>query len=175
MFKYKKILILGGPGAGKTTLAKNLSEDTGIKAIYLDGLNFEANWKIVESSKRDIKIAQIMKQPEWIMDGTYKTTLKERCKLADIIIVLDYSSFTYLKGVLKRHIKNKGKERLEIPGCIERVDILLLKQIFTHNKILRPIIMECIKDVNPNKVFIFKKQKNLNNWYEKIFKKKMKR
>lgn len=174
MFKYNRILILGGPGAGKTTLARNLSQMTGIEATYLDGLNFEANWKMVDSDKRDFEINEIMKKDRWIMDGTYKTTLKERCKLADLIIVLDYPSFALLKGVLKRNIKNKGKEKEEIPGCIERIDSMLVKQIFTHNKTLRPIIMDCIREVNSNKVFIFKKQKDLNRWFERIFKTKIK-
>ena len=62
MFKYNRILILGGPGAGKTTLAKNLSKMTGIEATYLDGLNFEANWKMVDNDKRDSKINEIMKK-----------------------------------------------------------------------------------------------------------------
>ena len=40
-----KIAIIGYSGSGKSTLAKKISEKYNYPLLYLDTVNFEANWK----------------------------------------------------------------------------------------------------------------------------------
>ncbi len=44
---YKKILIIGNCGAGKSTLARALNEKTKIPIYHLDKYYWEKNWKRV--------------------------------------------------------------------------------------------------------------------------------
>ncbi len=120
---YKKISIVGAPGTGKTTLANKLSEILQIEATHIDGLHYLPNWQIRDKSERDTIILNIVKKDKWIIDGTYKSTLKARFESADLIIWLDFSTINQLKGILNRYIKNKGIEKVEIPGCKEKMDI----------------------------------------------------
>ena len=80
------------------------------------------NWVQRDKDERDRMILDVVSKDKWIIDGTYKATLKPRFEAADLIIWLDYSSFAQIKGVMTRFLKNKGKEKPEIPGCKEKMD-----------------------------------------------------
>lgn len=89
---YKKIAIIGAPGTGKTTLANNLSKILNIPATHIDGIHHLPNWEMRDKSERDQMILEIANKASWIIDGTYKSTLRKRLELADLIIWLDFST-----------------------------------------------------------------------------------
>ena len=109
-FIYKRISIIGGPGSGKTTLANILSKELELPAIHLDAINYEPNWVQVDKEKRDRIILEKTEQDNWIIDGNYKATLEKRLNRADLVIWLDYSTFTHLKGVFKRFMNSPHEE-----------------------------------------------------------------
>ena len=164
----KRISIVGGPGTGKTTLATKLSEILDIPAIYLDGVNYNANWEEVGKYKRDSIILEKIKQDKWIIDGNYSATFLSRAQRADLVIWLDYSSFSIIKGVLGRYIKNFNKEKPEIPGCKERIDKAFFKYIITFRRKSRKKIENQIKKLPKEKVIVFYKRKELNLWLDEI-------
>lgn len=159
-----RISIIGGPGSGKSTLTTILSKELHIPAIHLDAINYKANWVEIDKNKRDSLIKAKTKEEKWIIDGNYNKTLKERLDNADLIIWLDYSSFAHLKGVLKRIIKNYNKEKAELPGCKERFSFTFIKYVISYNKKKRPAVQKLLNEYSNNKILIFKKQKDLNNW-----------
>lgn len=73
-----------------------------------------------------------------------------------------------LKGVIKRFLKIRNKERTEIPGCKERFNFTFMKYVVTYNKKKRHIIVNNLRDIPKNKVLIFKKQRDLNSWIKKF-------
>lgn len=169
----KRIAIVGGCGTGKTTLSNNLSKVMGLPAYHLDSTNYHANWVARDKDERDKMIRDIISKESWITDGTYKTTIEERLARADMVIYLDYSTLAQVRGVLKRIIKNNGKERKEIPGCKEQFTWEFFFWTLNWRKDKRPAIIEAIKKVDNEKVLIFKKRKQLNKWFEKEFNKKI--
>lgn len=161
---YKKIAIVGAPGTGKTTLADKLSEILNIEATHIDGLHHLENWQIRDKSERDKMLLDVVKKDEWIIDGTYASTLKERFEKSDIIIWLDFSTFDEVKGIMERFIKNKGKEKPEIPGCKEKMDWEFFSYVLNYNKEKRNRIVEKLEGIDKNKVLIFKNRKQVNKW-----------
>ena len=164
----KRISIVGGPGTGKTTLADKLSLLLNLPAIHLDGINYNANWEEVGKEKRDSIILEKIKQDEWIIDGNYSSTLPQRFESSDLVIWLDYSSFSIIKGVLSRYISNFNKEKQEIPGCKERISWKFLKFMITFRRKGRKRIVENIDKISKEKVIIFYNRKDLNKWLENI-------
>lgn len=162
-----RISIIGGSGSGKSTLANILSESMKIPVIHLDAINYKPNWIQVDKVERDKIILGKSNEDKWIIDGNYNKTLKERLIKSDLIIWLDYSSYTQIKGVVKRIAQNYNKERSEIPGCKERINLKFIKYVATYNKVKRPEMLEILKDIPEDKLLIFKKQKDLNNWLKK--------
>lgn len=165
---YNRIAIIGGSGSGKTTLANKLSEIYNIPPTHIDGINHLENWQERDKEERDKMILEIASQEKWIIDGTYRATLRPRLERADLIIWLDFSTIALLKGVIGRYLKNKGKEKPEIPGCKEKLDKEFLFRVFKFNKTKRNIIVENLEGIDKNKVVILKNRKQVNNWFEKL-------
>ena len=161
---YNRISIVGGSGSGKSTLCDILSKELNLPAVHLDGINFNSNWVEIDKTERDKIISTKTSEDKWVIDGNYNKTLKERFDKADLIIWLDYSTFIQLKGIFKRFFKTHNKERPEIPGCKERLNLTFIKYVATYNKKKRHIIVDNLKNIPKDKVLIFKKQKDLNNW-----------
>ena len=164
---YNRISIIGGAGTGKTTLSNLLSEKYNIPVTHIDGIHHLKNWRVRDKAERDKIILDIVAKEKWIIDGTYKDTIKQRLEKSDLIIWLDYSTFAQVKGILKRFLKNPGKEKPEIPGCNERLNFEFLKYVINYRKKKRHHVVSAIEIVDKSKVLIFTKQKDLNKWLKK--------
>lgn len=161
---YNKIAIVGAPGTGKTTLSNILSKLYGIEATHIDGIHHLENWVQRDKEERDRIILDIVKRDKWIIDGTYKATLKPRFEAADLIIWLDYSSLAQIKGVMERYLKNKGKEKPEIPGCKEKMDKEFFTYVLKYNKEKRKNIVNNLDGIDKSKLIVFKNRRQLNKW-----------
>ncbi len=171
MKEIQKIAIIGGPGTGKSTLAKNLGKEMKLPVYHIDGIHHLKNWEIRPTQERDAIISEKVKEPKWIIDGTYKATLEERVINADLVIFLDYSTIAKLKGILSRYFKNKGQEKPEIPGCKEKMDWEFIQLTMKWNKTKRKIVKDILDRYKDKKILIFKNRRSLNKWYENKFKK----
>lgn len=169
-----RICIIGGSGTGKTTLANSLGKRLNLPVYHIDGMNYLDNWEERNKEERDNMILEKVKEDKWIIDGTYRSTLKQRFERADFIIYLDYSSIAQVIGVMQRYLKDHGKEKDEIPGCEERMTWKFLKFVLNWRKSKREYILNILKDVDENKVQIFKNRRQLNKWYKEKFNSKIK-
>lgn len=171
--KANKISIIGGSGTGKTTLAINLAKELNLPIYHIDGIHHLENWKIRNKDERDRMILEKISENKWIIDGTYTSTLKQRLDKADLIIYLDYSTISQLKGILGRYIKNYGREKKEIPGCKEKVSLNFLVWVLFWRKNKRSEIINNIDNIDKEKIIIFKNRRKLNKWYYNEFDKKI--
>lgn len=169
----KKICIIGGSGTGKTTLAENLGKRLDLPVYHIDGIHHLDNWQIRDKKERDKIIIEKADEDKWIIDGTYRSTLQYRLDKADFIIYLDYSTIAQVKGVLGRFIKNHGKEKKEIPGCNERMNLKFFWFVVNWRKNRRNEILSKINTIDTNKLHIFKNRRQLNKWYKDKFNKKI--
>ena len=62
---YKKILIIGSPGSGKSHFARKIAEKTGLELIPLDTVFWQPNWVETPVDEFREKIKQLTeKQPK---------------------------------------------------------------------------------------------------------------
>ena len=107
----KKVMVIGCPGAGKSTFARKLQELTGLPLYYLDMIWHKPDRTNISREEFDRRIHEIVSQDAWIIDGNYNRTLELRMRECDTVFFLDYPLEVCLEGAASRI----GKERVDIP------------------------------------------------------------
>ncbi|WP_244628315.1 adenylate kinase [Tardiphaga robiniae] len=143
----KRILIVGCPGAGKSTAARALSEITGLPVIHLDRHYWLPGWRMPDSDVWRTTVEALAAEPCWVMDGNYSGTLVSRLARADTLIHLDYSTGLCLWRVLRRATLGWGRVRADTgPGCPERFNAEFLRFVVNYRRNQRVRDMERMAD-----------------------------
>lgn len=166
MNNINRVAIVGAPGSGKTTLSHELEKIYKLPVFNIDTIYQFPNWVMRDPAERDAMIIEEANKEQWIIDGTFIDTLEYRVNRADIIFFLDYNTITFLKGIFTRLIKNYGKEKPDMPGCIERFDLSFIFYVLTYNIRRRKYIVEILERYKEKNLKIFKKQRDLKKWVE---------
>ncbi len=127
----KKIVIIGCPGAGKSTLAQKLGSVLNIHVYHLDYYFWQKGWKERSKEARiEIERQQILARHQWLIEGCYLSTSESRLREADTIILLDTPPLLCALRALKRSISLYGCTRPDLPpGCTERFSLAFIKKI----------------------------------------------
>lgn len=128
----KRRTIIGLSGAGKSTLARELGHIFNIKVYHLDRIFWERFWKgKPEETRMDI-LQKIVGEEQWIIEGSYFSLIEPRFEKADTIIFLDMPPLLCLYRLFKRHWKQRGHSRRDIPiDSTDKFDLkLILKVLF---------------------------------------------
>ena len=72
----ERVIVIGCPGAGKSTFARGLRNRTGLPLYYLDRLWHRPDRTTVSPAQFDAQMNEILAQPRWILDGNYQRTLR---------------------------------------------------------------------------------------------------
>ena len=104
-----KIAVLGYAGSGKTYLSDFLGEKKDIPVLHLDEIKFDKEWNPIDNAVVLPKVAGVMANDDWIIDGCYSyLMLDERLRDADEIILLLLPRLTCFFRVLRRSKDRKN-------------------------------------------------------------------
>ena len=106
-----KIIIVGSPGAGKSTFARKLRDITGIPLFYLDMLWHKPDRTTVTQEEFNNRLNGILQKDRWIIDGNYQRTLEPRLQACDTVFLMDFPLETCISGAESRI----GKKREDLP------------------------------------------------------------
>ena len=144
-----KIRIIGGPGSGKTTLARQLSREMGIPHFDLDDIQWDNAGDYGtkrDAGERDRLLAEILKHEDWIIEGVYYAWCGETFTAADRIFLLSVPRRVYRFRLIRRFIRRKlGWE----PGKRESLRSLreLLRWADKFQRVNLPAIREMLGPV----------------------------
>jgi len=123
----RRVLIIGSPGAGKSTIAVELARRTGLPVIHLDQHYWRAGWAEPDKESWAADVEKLTAGERWIMDGNYSGTLEQRLKRADTVIDLHLPGWLCFGRVLRRTVSSHGERRSDMAeGCPERFDLYFL-------------------------------------------------
>lgn len=156
-----KIIIIGSPGAGKSTFARKLRDTTGIPLYYLDMLWHKPDQTTISGEEFDAKLNKILKQNSWIIDGNYQRTLEARIKECDTVFLMDFPLDVCISGAESRI----GKKREDLPWIESEFDKEFKQWIIDFSEKQLPQIYKTIEKYRNSKdIIIFKSRKEADNY-----------
>lgn len=122
-----RVLVIGSPGAGKSTLSHALAGRIGLPLFHMDKLHWLPGW--IERDREEALglVKDVLAQDRWIIDGNYGSSLPLRIKRADTVVWLDYPTWLCLFRVFKRWWQFRGRARPDMTeGCPENLNLEFL-------------------------------------------------
>ena len=160
----KKIIIIGCPGAGKSTFARALSATTGIPLFYLDMIWHKADKTNISREEFDQRLGGIMTGESWIIDGNYQRTMEWRIKECDTVFLLDFPKDICLEGAEKR----VGKAREDMPWVEETLDEDFKVFIETFHEMVLVKIYHLLNLYKDKNIIVFKSREDINHYIENL-------
>ena len=119
----ERIMVIGGAGSGKSTMARWLGARTGPPVRHLDHVHWMPHWTPRPKEERLAMVRAFEQEARWIIEGGISTTYPTRLARADMVIWLDLPVGQRLTRVLHRSWRYRGSGRADLPeGCVERFD-----------------------------------------------------
>ena len=148
----KKVIVIGCPGSGKSTVSRALHDKTGIPLYHLDMMYWNADKTTVENSVFLERLSAVLEKDKWIIDGNYGSTMELRMAACDTVIFLDYPLDVCLDGIKER----RGKPRSDMPWIETEEDAEFIEFIESYNEQQKPRVFELLKKYSDRNIVIFK-------------------
>lgn len=163
---FQKVIIIGCPGAGKSTFVRRLSDKTHLPLYYLDMLWHKPDKTNVDRNTFDDKLKEIISGSEWIIDGNYGRTLEMRIQACETIFLLDLPVEECLAGAKSRI----GKQRVDMPWIETKFDDEFRQWILDFPKHELPIVYELLgKYKNQKNIYVFHSRAEIDEYLAKTF------
>ena len=148
----KKVIVIGCPGSGKSTVSRALHNKTGIPLYHLDMMYWNADKTTVEKSIFLERLSAVLEKNEWIIDGNYGSTMELRMVACDTVIFLDYPLEICLDGIKER----RGKPRSDMPWIETEEDAEFIEFIKNYEEQQKPKVLALLKKHSDKNIIIFK-------------------
>ncbi len=162
--KMKKILIIGCPGGGKSSFARELHKRTSLPLCHLDMLFWNADKTTVTREILCERVREVLSGDEWIIDGNYSATLPMRLEACDTVFFLDMPSEICLRGVEQR----RGKLRPDMPWIETEEDPEFTEYIKGFRETKRDMLLELIRSYPNRKLTIFQSHKEVDDYLTRL-------
>lgn len=163
----KKVIIIGCPGAGKSTFARKLSEATGLPLVHLDMLYWNEDKTHIDTSALIEKVGRVMAGRAWIIDGNYLSTLEMRLQCCDTVFFLDIPAQECLRGIEER----RGKARADMPWIESETDEELVAFVKSFSAECRPKMMAMMDKYDDKNIVVFKTREQIEDYLMRLYKK----
>ena len=157
----RKMIVIGCPGAGKSTFARGLAEKTGIDLYHLDAIYWRKDCSHISRAKLIAEQKKILKKDSFIIDGNYKSTLEMRIEKADLVFLFDLPVEVCIYGATHRRGK-RPEMPCELPDGDELVEF-----IKSFNAEVKPIIDDLLERYN-SKVIVFHSHEEADDYLRGI-------
>ena len=160
----KRVIVIGCPGAGKSTFARKLAAKTVLPLYYLDMIWHRADRTVIGREEFDRQLDTILKKDEWIIDGNYARTLPLRLAHCDTVFFFDLPLEVCIDGAKSR----LGKERVDMPWVDNELDPEFLQWIIDFYRDVVPEIERHLKNFDKT-IIHFHSREEVDNFIDLLF------
>ena len=135
---------------------------TGLPLTHLDRIWWKPDRTHVSREEFDRRLAALLQEDEWILDGDYSRTYEPRLRACDTAIFLDIDEEECLAGITARI----GKERPDMPWTEQEIDPELVAEIRKYRTGKRPVLMELFRKYPPRRLIVLRSREEASAWLE---------
>ncbi|MFC0137874.1 topology modulation protein [Staphylococcus petrasii] len=107
-----RILVIGSPGSGKSTLSLRLQEKYHVPFYHIDKIQWLNNKETVAPEVLKEALKNLVVTESWIIDGNYTETMSFRVERATTIIWIKEPRWKCIYRVIKRYISSLFKKQI---------------------------------------------------------------
>ncbi len=142
---WRRVLVVGSAGAGKTTFAVRLARLLDLPVIHLDAEYWHPGWQATPADVWPRRVEELASGDAWVMDGNYGATLDRRLSRADAVVFLDVKRLTCMRRVVLRSLRYRGRTGPGLPpGCPERLDWQFLQWVWNYQRRSRGRVVQLL-------------------------------
>lgn len=160
----RRIMVIGSPGAGKSTFSRRLRNITGLPLYYLDMIWHKPDKTNISKEEFDAELAKIVSRDRWIIDGNYQRTIAVRLERCDTVFLLDYPLDICLEGARARI----GTVREDLPWKETELDEEFKQFIINFPKSELPEIYKMLDKAHGKEIIVLKSRDEAENALKKI-------
>ena len=161
-----RVIVIGSPGAGKSTFARKLRNAAGLPLYYLDMIWHRPDQTSLTPKQFDLRLHEILMKDRWIIDGNYLRTLAVRLQECDTVFLFDLPPTISLAGARARI----GKKREDLPWIESETDRDFEQSILDFPRNQLPQIRELLQKHRHQKdIIIFKSRKEADSYLTVTF------
>jgi adenylate kinase family enzyme len=138
----RRIIVVGCPGSGKTSLALKLGRKLGLPVVHLDVLYWRPGWKASDKASFRARVADATAGEEWVVDGSFSGLAFDiTLARADTLVVIDRPRWLCQWRIAWRSAFDRDEMRPDLPeGCPEKFDWKLMREAWRYNVDRQPVI-----------------------------------
>ena len=157
----RRILVIGSPGAGKSTFSRKLRDRTGLPLYYLDMIFHNPDRTTVNRETFDARLFEILETDRWIIDGNYQRTLPLRFEKCTEVFFFDLPVEECLRGAESRI----GQKREDMPWVEEAFDPEFRQYILDFSNDQLPRIYQLLEQyADSRSITIFHSREEADAW-----------
>ena len=139
-----RIAIVGCSCAGKSTMARKIGAELGIRVVDLDDLHWLPGWKEVPDEELRVKVEEFTAEEEWVTAGNYRVVRDIIWGRATHIIWLNYSFRvvwsralwrTFSRVFTRELVCNGNRESLRLALFSKESILLWVLQTYSKRKV----------------------------------------
>jgi adenylate kinase family enzyme len=144
----QRVVIIGIPGAGKSTFARELGKRLDLPVYHLDQYFWSPGWKASSREVFNQRLQQLLETDKWILDGNYRRTIPLRLSCADTAILLDLPRRIAMARVFKRIVTYRNGGRPDMAeDCPERwFDRDFIRYIWRYHRDVHPEVLGYLRE-----------------------------
>ncbi len=141
-----RLHIIGGPGSGKSFVARHLAEHYRIPVLDLDEIFWDHKEKDygtqADPEKRDAELSRFIKNDNWIVEGVYYRWLTPSFQKADKIFVLTPPLWIRQVRITRRFFRRKlGLDHSKKETFRGQIELMRWNQKYDEDNLLRALRM----------------------------------
>jgi adenylate kinase family enzyme len=161
---FDRAIVIGCPGAGKSTFARKLRDRTGLPLYYLDRLFHRPDRSTLSREAFDRALGELLVREKWILDGNYMRTLPLRLRSCERAFFFDLPVEACLEGAEARI----GTAREDLPWVETGFDPEFRQYILDFPNDQLPEIRRLLASCARGKVIVFRSREEADDWLEHI-------